>query len=125
MLESDATSLRREDTKTRTLTAALLLPHREKEDTPKLSKSPPFLQKRTNTKKRKGVFPPYETRTRVGEEEKEVRTSLTARRNETRRKEKDEDGCFPFLVKPRQRSEEENKTLAKRTLRARESSSAI
>ncbi|KOM58085.1 hypothetical protein LR48_Vigan11g111900 [Vigna angularis] len=51
--------------------------------------------------------------------------SLTTRRNKTRRKEKDEDGCFPLLVKPRQRSEEENKTLAERTPRARESNNAI
>ncbi|WVZ14797.1 hypothetical protein V8G54_012363 [Vigna mungo] len=39
------------------------------------------------------------------------------RQNETRRKEKDEDECFPLLVKPRQRSEEQNKTLVERTPR--------
>ncbi|KAG2402821.1 uncharacterized protein HKW66_Vig0250410 [Vigna angularis] len=52
---------------------------------------------------------------RVGEEEKEVRASLTARRNETRRKEKDEDVYFPLLVKLRQDiydlQEEENLDL--------------
>ncbi|WVZ01873.1 hypothetical protein V8G54_022679 [Vigna mungo] len=53
------------------------------QDVPKLSKSPPFLHKPTNTKKQNELFPPCETQTIVGEKVKE----------------------------PQHRSEEENKTL--------------
>ncbi|WVZ23903.1 hypothetical protein V8G54_002447, partial [Vigna mungo] len=49
-------------------------------------------------------------------EKKKRRFAPSSLRGKTKR----EDGCFPLLVKPRQRSEEENKILAEKTPRARE-----